>query len=169
MEFYDSRTALWFHRTSSFAVRSWMRLIALGTLSIQEPIRCFKTWRRVFGRQEWREKSWSKCRNVTYVKESRPIIWDQPKIYSPWASPSGNGKTYTCTSLWVYPHTSREYNSIWIIVDRLTKSAHFIPISATYRVWKYSELYMSHIIRYHGILKTIISDWGSISVAHFLE
>jgi hypothetical protein len=31
------------------------------------------------------------------------------------------------------PHTSRGYNSIWVIVDRLTKSAHFIPISTTYR------------------------------------
>jgi hypothetical protein len=32
------------------------------------------------------------------------------------------------------PRTSRGYNSIWVIVDRLTKSAHFIPVSTTYRV-----------------------------------
>jgi hypothetical protein len=54
--------------------------------------------------------------------------------------------------------TSCGYNSIWVIVDRLTKSAHFIPVSTTYRVRQYVELYISHIVRYHGIPKTIISD-----------
>jgi hypothetical protein len=66
-------------------------------------------------------------------------------------------------------HTSRGYNSIWAIVDHLTKSAHFIPVATTYRVRQYAEIYISHIVRYHGILKTIISDRGSIFVAHFLE
>jgi hypothetical protein len=67
------------------------------------------------------------------------------------------------------PHTSRGYNSIWVIVDRLTKSAHFIPVSTTYRVRHYAELYLSHIVRYHGIPKTIIFDRGSIFVAWFWE
>jgi hypothetical protein len=65
------------------------------------------------------------------------------------------------------PHTSRGYNSIWVIVDRLIKSAHFIPISTTYRVRQYTELHLLHIVRYHGILKTIISDRRSIFVAWF--
>jgi hypothetical protein len=65
------------------------------------------------------------------------------------------------------PRTSRGYNSIWVIVDRLTNSAHFIPISTTYRVGQYAELYISHIVRYHDIPKTIISDRGSIFVDHF--
>jgi hypothetical protein len=56
------------------------------------------------------------------------------------------------------PRTSRRYNLIWVIVDRLTKSAYFIPVATTNRVRQYVELYISHIIRYHGILKTIISD-----------
>jgi hypothetical protein len=67
------------------------------------------------------------------------------------------------------PRPSRGYNSIWVIVDRLTKYAHFIPVSTTYRVRQYAELYLSHIVRYHGILKTIISDRGSIFVARFWE
>jgi hypothetical protein len=67
------------------------------------------------------------------------------------------------------PRTSRVYNSIWVNMDRLTKSAHFIPVSTTYRVRQYVELYMSHIVRYHGIPKKIISDRGSIFVAHFWE
>jgi hypothetical protein len=67
------------------------------------------------------------------------------------------------------PRISRGYNSIWVIVDRLTKLAHFIPVATTYRVGQYAELYISHIVRYHSIPKTIISDRGSIFVAHFWE
>jgi hypothetical protein len=65
------------------------------------------------------------------------------------------------------PCTSCGYNSIWVIVDRQTKSAQFIPISTTYRVRQYVELYMSHEACYHGIPKTIIFDRGSIFVARF--
>jgi hypothetical protein len=54
------------------------------------------------------------------------------------------------------PRTSCGYNLIWVIVDRLTKSAHFIPIAMTYKVGQYVELYISHIVRSHGIPKTII-------------
>jgi transposase InsO family protein len=65
--------------------------------------------------------------------------------------------------------TSHRYNSIWVIVDHLTKSAHFRPISTRYWVRQYAELYISPIIYYHGIPKTIISDQGSIFVASFWE
>jgi hypothetical protein len=67
------------------------------------------------------------------------------------------------------PCTSHGYNSIWVIVDRLTKSAQFIPVSTTNKVKQYVELYLSHIVHYHGIPKTIISDRGSIFVARFWE
>jgi hypothetical protein len=67
------------------------------------------------------------------------------------------------------PRTSHGYNSIWVIMDHLTKSAHFILVSTTYRVRQYAEFYMSHIICYHDIPKTIIFDRGSISVACFWE
>jgi hypothetical protein len=49
MEFYGSRTALWFQRTMSFVARLWRRLIALGILSIQEQTRYIKISRRASG------------------------------------------------------------------------------------------------------------------------
>jgi hypothetical protein len=67
------------------------------------------------------------------------------------------------------PRTSCGYNSIWIIVDCLMKSTHFVPVSTTYKVRQYVELYMSHNVHYHGIPKTIISDRGSIFLARFWE
>jgi hypothetical protein len=67
------------------------------------------------------------------------------------------------------PSTSHGYNSIWVIVDRLTKLAHFIHVVTTYSVQQCAELYMSHSVCYYVIPKTIISDGGSFSVAHFCE
>jgi hypothetical protein len=67
------------------------------------------------------------------------------------------------------PRTLRGYNSIWVIMDCLTKLAHFIPVATTYRVRQYVELYLSRIVRYHGIPKTIISDRWSIFVARICE
>ena len=41
------------------------------------------------------------------------------------------------------PKTSSGYDSIWVIIDRLTKSAHFLPVKVTYLVSKYAEMYLS--------------------------
>jgi hypothetical protein len=65
------------------------------------------------------------------------------------------------------PPTGCKFNSIWVIVDRLTKSAHFIPVHTFYRAKKYAELYISRILCLHGVSKTIISDRGPQFVAHF--
>jgi transposase InsO family protein len=67
------------------------------------------------------------------------------------------------------PLTSRKLNSIWVIVERLTKSAHSILVHTFYRAKKYAELYVSRILCLHGVPKTIISDQGSQFIAHFWE
>jgi transposase InsO family protein len=56
-----------------------------------------------------------------------------------------------------------------VIVDRLTKTAHFIAVHTTYSLQQYAELYMDQIVRLHGIPKTIISDRGTQFVARFWE
>ena len=63
--------------------------------------------------------------------------------------------------------TSKGYNSIWVIVDRLTKSAHFLPVNSTYSARKYVELYLDRIVTLHGVSLTIISDRGSVFVSRF--
>jgi hypothetical protein len=65
------------------------------------------------------------------------------------------------------PLTSRKFDSIWVIVHRLTKSAHFIPINTMYEVQKYADTYIARVLCLHGVPKTIISDRGSQFVAHF--
>jgi hypothetical protein len=56
------------------------------------------------------------------------------------------------------PLTACKFDSIWVIVDRLTKFAHFIPVHTKYRVEKYLEIYIAHVLCLHGVRKTIISD-----------
>jgi hypothetical protein len=59
------------------------------------------------------------------------------------------------------PWTQLGYDSIWIIVDRLTKVAHFIPIKTTYSRSQLAELYMLRIVYLHGVPKKIVSDGGT--------
>src|SRR3954462_14461023 len=56
------------------------------------------------------------------------------------------------------PNTMRGHDSIWVIVDRLTKSAHFIPIHITYPVSKLAEIYVKVIVKLHGVPLCIVSD-----------
>jgi hypothetical protein len=59
------------------------------------------------------------------------------------------------------PRTSSGYDYTWVIVDRLTKVAHFIPVKTTYSGAKLAELYMAQIVCLHGVPKNIMSDQGS--------
>ena len=56
------------------------------------------------------------------------------------------------------PRTTRQDDSIWVIVDRLTNSSHIIPVKSTYRAKDYEILYIDEIVRWHGIPLSIISD-----------
>ena len=67
------------------------------------------------------------------------------------------------------PNTSQKHDSIWVIVDRLTKTAHFIPVNTTYSAKKYAEIYLDQIIRLHGVPKMIIFYRGAQFIARFWE
>ena len=72
------------------------------------------------------------------------------------------------------PRTRAGFDAIWVIVDRLTKSAHFLPIRMTYTLEELARLYIKEIVRLHGVPATIISDrdprftsrfWGAFQKA----
>jgi hypothetical protein len=67
------------------------------------------------------------------------------------------------------PRTRASYSSIWVVVDRLTKSAHFIPIKTSYNSAVLAELYMSQFVYLHGVPKKIVSDRGTQFTSHFLQ
>ena len=65
------------------------------------------------------------------------------------------------------PKTSKGFDSIWVVVDRLTKQAHFMPVKTVYSASTYADLYTKHIMKLHGVPKTIVSDRGTQFVSKF--
>jgi hypothetical protein len=65
------------------------------------------------------------------------------------------------------PRSQAGYDSIWVIMDRLTKVAHFIPVKMTYSGAKLAEIYISWIVCLHGVPKKIVSDRGSQFTSKF--
>ncbi|WMV49918.1 hypothetical protein MTR67_043303 [Solanum verrucosum] len=56
------------------------------------------------------------------------------------------------------PRTRRQHDSIWVIVDRMTKSAHCIPVKTSFSVEDYAKLYINEIVKLYGVPSFIISD-----------
>jgi hypothetical protein len=56
------------------------------------------------------------------------------------------------------PRTKSGNDSVWVVVDRLTKVAHFIPVRTTYGGDKLAKLYIDRIVKLHGVPKRIVSD-----------
>ena len=65
------------------------------------------------------------------------------------------------------PRTEKQYYSIWVVVDRLTRSAHFIPVKSTYSAEDYARIFIDEIVYQHGILLSIISDRGAKFTSRF--
>ncbi|KAJ9551511.1 hypothetical protein OSB04_015556 [Centaurea solstitialis] len=65
------------------------------------------------------------------------------------------------------PRTPKGFDAIWVIVDRLTKSAHFLPINETYSLDKLARIYVNEIVTRHGILLSIVSDRDSRFTSSF--
>ncbi|TYH48920.1 hypothetical protein ES332_D10G100900v1 [Gossypium tomentosum] len=67
------------------------------------------------------------------------------------------------------PLSPKKKDAIWVIVDRLTKSAHFIPVRMNYSLHKLVELYISEIVKLHGVLISIIFDRDSRFTSRFRD
>jgi hypothetical protein len=67
------------------------------------------------------------------------------------------------------PRTTKGFDSIWVIIDRLTKIAHFLPVKVKYTVATYAELYIARILSLHGLSKVIVSERGPQFVSMFCE
>ena len=65
------------------------------------------------------------------------------------------------------PRTRRQHDSIWVIVDTMTKSYFFLVVKTTDSVEDYAKLYINEIVRLHEVSLSIISDRGSQFTSHF--
>ncbi|KAA3471218.1 DNA/RNA polymerases superfamily protein [Gossypium australe] len=114
-----------------------------------------------------------KCEISKFV--SRCLICQQVKaehqvasgLLQPVTIPKWKWERVTMDFVSGLPVTPRKKDSIWVIVDRLTKSAHFIPVRVDYSLEKLAELYVSKIVRLHGVPSSIISDRNSRFTSRF--
>ena len=65
------------------------------------------------------------------------------------------------------PKTKRGNDAIWVIIDRLTKSAHFLPMKETFSMERLAQLYVDEVVSLHGVPLSIVSDRDSRFTSHF--
>nr|GEX53371.1 reverse transcriptase domain-containing protein [Tanacetum cinerariifolium] len=92
------------------------------------------------------------CSKVKVECQKPSGLLQQPKI------PVWKWERITMDFVTKLPKTPSGYDAIWVIVNRLTKSAHFIPIRETYNMDKLTKLYIKEIVSKHGVPISIISD-----------
>ena len=92
------------------------------------------------------------CAKVKAEHQKPSGLLEQPEI------PEWKWERITMDFVTKLPRTSTGFDAIWVIVDRLTKSAHFLPIKENYSMDKLTRLYVKEIVSRHGAPVSIISD-----------
>ena len=65
------------------------------------------------------------------------------------------------------PQTPRRHDTVWVIVDRLTKSEHFLVVQMTFTLEELCRLYIREIVRLHGVPVSIVLNRDPRFMAHF--
>ncbi|GJR65571.1 putative reverse transcriptase domain-containing protein [Tanacetum coccineum] len=108
----------------------------------------------------------SKCLTCSKVKgeHQKPSgLFQQPEI------PKWKWENITMDFIDKLPRTSSGHESIWVIVNRLTKSAHFLAVYEDYNIEKLARLYINEIVARHGVPVLIISDRDSYFTSRFWQ
>ncbi|KAM2491167.1 hypothetical protein PS1_042866 [Malus domestica] len=97
----------------------------------------------------------SRCIVCQQVKAERKKPFGR---LQPLPVPQWKWENITMDFVYKLPRTQNGFDGIWVVVDRLTKSAHFIPVREKYSLNKLAQLFISKIVKYHGVPVNIISD-----------
>ncbi|CAL2238354.1 unnamed protein product [Prunus armeniaca] len=101
------------------------------------------------------------CQQVK-AEQQKPSVLMQPLPIPEW-----KWELITMDFVFKLPRTSKGHDGIWVIVDRLTKSAHFLPIKETYSLSRLAKLFVDEIVRLHGAPMSIVSDRDARFTSHF--
>ncbi|GKC12751.1 putative reverse transcriptase domain-containing protein [Tanacetum coccineum] len=108
----------------------------------------------------------SKCLTCSKIKaeHQKPSgLLQQPEI------PEWKWEKITMDLVTKLPRSSSGYDAIWVIVDRLTKSAHFLPIREDYKTEKLARIYINAIVARHGVPVSIILDSDGLFASHLWQ
>jgi hypothetical protein len=83
-------------------------------------------------------------------------------LLQPHAIPESKWEVISMDFIVGFPLTARRHNSIFVVVNIQTKSAHFIPVCTTYQELDIDRVFISEIVRLHGVPKRIIYDRGLV-------
>ncbi|GJY61571.1 putative reverse transcriptase domain-containing protein [Tanacetum coccineum] len=108
----------------------------------------------------------SKCLTYSKVKiehQKSPGLLVQPEL------PQWKWEKITMDFITKLPKTSSGYDTIWVIADRLTKSAYFLPMKETDMMERLMRLYLKEVVSRHGVPVSIISDRDSRFTSYFWQ
>nr|GEZ40196.1 retrotransposon protein, putative, Ty3-gypsy subclass [Tanacetum cinerariifolium] len=103
------------------------------------------------------------CAKVKVEHQKPSSLLQQPEI------PEWKWEKITMDFVSGLPRTPSEYDSIWVIVYRLTKSTHFLPMKKRDNIEKLAQQYLKEIVCRHGVSVSIISDRDSLFTSRFWE
>ncbi|GKB70572.1 putative reverse transcriptase domain-containing protein, partial [Tanacetum coccineum] len=98
------------------------------------------------------------------AEHQKPLgLLQQPEI------PEWKWEKITMDLVTKLPRSSSGYDAIWVMVDKLTKSAHFLPIREDYKTEKLARFYINAIVARHGVPVSIISDRDGQFASHLWQ
>ncbi|WMV41268.1 hypothetical protein MTR67_034653 [Solanum verrucosum] len=100
----------------------------------------------------------AKCPNYQQVKVEHQKLGGLPQDIS---IPTWKWEDLNMDFIVGLPRTQRQHDSIWVILDQMTKLAHFLPVKVCYLAEDYAKLYFSEMVSLHGVPLSIISDRGT--------
>ena len=97
----------------------------------------------------------SKCLTCQQVKAEHQVLSD---FLNPLKIPQWKWDNITMDFVSSFLLTQKKHDYVWVIMDKLTKSAYFLPVQLDYSMDLLAELYVNEIVKLHGILISIVSD-----------
>ena len=100
----------------------------------------------------------SYVRTCDKCQRSKPTLQKPSGLLQPFPNPSEPWERVSLDFITKLPTTMRGHDSILVVVDMLSKMAHFIPMRETCTAEQVAELFVDHVVRHHGLPKTLVSD-----------
>ena len=123
-----------------------------GGNKMYQDLKQFYWWKRM---KRYVTKYVSNCLTCQQVKDEHQV---PTGLLNPLPIPQWKWDNITIDFVSGFPLTKQKHDSIWVIIDKLTKSAHFIPVRMDYSMNRLAELYVEEIIRLRGVSLSIVLD-----------
>jgi hypothetical protein len=97
----------------------------------------------------------SRCMECQKLKDEQKHL---ARLLQSFPIPEWKWEVVTINFITKFARTTRQHDSIMVMVDKLAKVSHFILVKLTHKVVNIAEIYMREIARIHGVPKAIVSD-----------